>query len=328
MKALWIRVEAHELRSPRMKEFADALGVSRATALGHFVALGGAIAEYLEDGNVTDISDSVLADWAGWVGKGDKFGAAVREVLVGSDGVYADWAESMGKLVQRRAIDRQRKTPKAPDSVEIPRKFRGNSLETDSTFRGNSVVTGRNGTVRKEPESTRGFEREEKRSVVNTPARDFAGADLAAPLRSLSLEALLLDLEPRVRAFLEHFYRPHPRADLARVRDVAIQLLALQRGDTVPDHRKQLVRAYSLDRLATKCRELQHAPAPRDPNAAMTILLIKLGDTSDLAGSGTLPGQLEAKALAETGPLDDRVAGLIDDVAAQRTLPPKPSKTP
>lgn len=311
MKALWIRVEAHELRSVRMRDFAARLGVSRAAALGHFVALGGNIAEQLEDGNIAQVADDVLADWGGWTGKTDKFADAVRSILQGPDGDFANWSESMGKLVQRRAIDRQRKTPKAQDSVETPRKFRGKSVESDSGFRGISVATERNGTERKDGESSAVGEIESKRAF-NTSARDSKSADTAAPLRSLALAQLLEELHPELRAFHRRLY--HGRSP-DRQRDVAWTLVQLQRGNAVWDHHGQPVRAYSLDRLLTRAIDTINGPL-RDLDKGIVVLLTKLGDTSDLAGSGALPGQVEAKALAPDGPLDERVEALLAGVAA------------
>jgi hypothetical protein len=150
LKALWLRVDAHKVDSREVGEIADGLGIDVVTALGHVVALGGAIAEHTDDGNISGVSDSVLERWARWSGKRGAFAPVLRRALQSENGEYDNWHEEMGQLVERRARDRKRKA--TGDSEETPPKSRGNSTETgrDSTATERDV-TERNGTERNIP---------------------------------------------------------------------------------------------------------------------------------------------------------------------------------
>lgn len=155
MKALWIRVEAHEVDSVRVAQLADTLGVSAVTALGHLVALAGQVAEQTEDGHIADVPNVTLERWARWDGKRDTFARVVREILQDGRGYFDDWKDSMGKLVERRAKDRERKRQAESQqhtfpgiSVETPRKDHGNSVESPRNVRGDSAATVRDGTER------------------------------------------------------------------------------------------------------------------------------------------------------------------------------------
>jgi hypothetical protein len=66
MKALWIRVDAHVIDSIPIARFSEALELDAVTALGYYVALGGAIAEHTDDGVITDVADATLEGWARW----------------------------------------------------------------------------------------------------------------------------------------------------------------------------------------------------------------------------------------------------------------------
>lgn len=159
MKALWIRVEAHAKDSVKVAQLAEQLGLDPIHALGLYVALGGAIAEHTDAGHIADVPNATLETWAGWKGKRGEFARAVREILQDGDGNYDEWNDSMGKLVERRARDRDRKEREKRDrealqrqlelgdSKEIPPKIQGNSVENPGNFHGHSSATVRDGTV-------------------------------------------------------------------------------------------------------------------------------------------------------------------------------------
>jgi hypothetical protein len=142
VKALWIRVSARKASSLEIIRFAAELGIPRVHALGHYVALGGEIAEALPDGNIANVPDDALECWADWTGERGKLAAAVRCALQSPDGQFDGWSETMGKLVEMRQRDRDRKAN--GNSTEIPPKSDGASVETPAI----SGATGRNGTGR------------------------------------------------------------------------------------------------------------------------------------------------------------------------------------
>jgi hypothetical protein len=135
LKSLWIRVEAHAVDSIEVARFAEHLGVDVVTAFGHYVALGGAIAEQSPDGFINEVPNAALERWGRWAGKRGQFATAVRAVFESPDGEFADWLDSMGKLVERREKERKRKSG-------------GNSAEPPRHNNGNSGATERNGTER------------------------------------------------------------------------------------------------------------------------------------------------------------------------------------
>lgn len=176
MKALWIRVEAHDVDSREISRFAIALGVSKVMALGHSTALAGAIAEQTEDGRIDTVTDEELEQWSRWGGKGGRLAKAVRDHLQAPDGTYRDWTDSMGKLVERRAKDRIRKqlpseqrAPTTTDSVESPRQGGGNAQAVPRNFRGDSAATRRDETVRND-------------TTTSSPPADFSAL---GPLHSV-----------------------------------------------------------------------------------------------------------------------------------------------
>lgn len=132
------------------------------------------------------------------------------------------------------------------------------------------------------------------------------------------------ELGPDVRQYLAIFW-PKDTTPLARRREVAREVLATLNGGAVLNG--QRVIAYSRERLARKCREVLNSKV-RDPDKANAILLAKLADTSDLSAANDLPGQREAESLKPKGALDPSVEQLVSGVAAARTLPAKPPKTP
>jgi hypothetical protein len=127
LKALWIRVDAHKVDSHEVDLLADELEIDVVLALGYVVTLGGAVAEHTEDGNIADVSDSLLERWARWKGKRGVFAPALRRALQNDAGEYDNWHEAMGQLVERRERDRNRKKGWnfRGTSAETPRKFHG-----------------------------------------------------------------------------------------------------------------------------------------------------------------------------------------------------------
>jgi hypothetical protein len=225
------------------------------TAFGHYCALGGAIAEHSPEGFIDGVPDAALERWAKWTGKRGRFAKAVRDVLQSPDGTYGDWLDSMGKLIERREKERAR-------------KLRGDSAETPRHDTGNSGATERNGTERDVTERN-----VSARSSLQESSNKRSGN--AAPPANASADAL-------PRAALELLDRFYPKPGRRR-RDVEQQLRDTLNGGAKLD-RHTRVRAGSAARLDAKCREV--LTEVRDPDKAIRVLLLKLGDTSD----GSAPG--------------------------------------
>lgn len=289
MKALWIRVEAHDVDSRDISRFAVALGVSKVMALGHSTALAGAIAEHTDDGRIDTVTDEELEQWSRWGGKGGRLAKAVRDHLQAPDGTYRDWTETMGQLVERRAKDRDRKRleKEARERSRQPSLpgFHGTSTEAPRTFHGVSSATERNGTERDDT----GTAKEHK-----AESTEGNNGNRSASLRSKSGTATAGSLPPTASRFLDRFY---PVAGRRRA-DVKQQLERLAAGHSVkapvPGYEQQQpVSAYSVERLEAKCAEvIAESSTIHDLNAAIAILFAKLNDTSD----GQTPGQLAAAA--------------------------------
>ena len=114
-----------------------------------------------------------------------------------------------------------------------------------------------------------------------------------APAGAAPLASALAQLPGDAIKFLARFY-PRGRATRDRRTDVAEQVVAtLALGTPLRDG--EIVRAYTPERLAAKCREVMREGV-RDPDLAIVVLLSKLADTSD----GSAPGVAEARAVQRT----------------------------
>lgn len=108
---LWIRVEADIADSVKVRKFAQLLGGSGGVpvecAVGLLVFLWGKVADKRETGDVGDVPDDLLEEWARWRGERGHFAKCFRETFA-SDGHINDWRDHQGKLIERRAADRAR----------------------------------------------------------------------------------------------------------------------------------------------------------------------------------------------------------------------------
>ena len=109
---LWIRVEADIADSVKVRKFAQLLrgdsgGVPVECAVGLLVFLWGKVADKRETGDIGDVPDDLLEEWARWRGERGHFAKCFRETFA-SDGHINDWRDHQGKLIERRAADRAR----------------------------------------------------------------------------------------------------------------------------------------------------------------------------------------------------------------------------
>jgi hypothetical protein len=154
------------------------------------------------------------------------------------------------------------------------RKSRGNSTETER----DSTATERNGTERDVTE------RSASSSTLTTPksgAENYTGTlsrarELPAPLA----DAIADEPEQHrdaIAAWLTEYYPDDNR----RRADVVRQMLASLNGGASLA-RGEVVRAFSVGRLAEKCSDVRREGVHK-ADKAIVVLLKKLGDTSDLA---------------------------------------------
>jgi hypothetical protein len=108
----WIRVHANVSAKPVVWRAVEALGISRAEAVGLLVSFWGSVSQHTTNGAVSHLSDAQLEDWAGWSRKRGKFAAWLRVAHVDSDGRVNEWDEYAGHLEEQRrqARDRKRKS--------------------------------------------------------------------------------------------------------------------------------------------------------------------------------------------------------------------------
>lgn len=116
-------------------------------------------------------------------------------------------------------------------------------------------------------------------------ARSDGLSHAAAPLTDA-----LAQLPKPALDFLRTFY-PRNTANAERRTDVAQQLCATLNGGA--EYRGQRVQAFTVDRLATKCRDVMREGV-RDPDKAIAVLLLKLGDTSDQSAPGVTVAKIDA----------------------------------
>ena len=121
-------IESHqELRDhPKLKRLARALEVRQAHAIGHLHCLWYWALAYAENGDLSGHEDWELAEAADWGGDPAVFIEALRQHgwLDGTE--LHDWYDYAGKLVERRARDRERKR-------EVRKTSAGHPHTVDST---------------------------------------------------------------------------------------------------------------------------------------------------------------------------------------------------
>jgi hypothetical protein len=122
-------IESHqELRQHwKVQGLALALGVSRATAIGHLHLLWWWAIDYAPNGNLSRFPASIIAQAAEWTGDPGLFADALRaNELQDEDGMIHDWWSYAGKLIEKRRLDRERKAKVRETSVGSPAEVAGN----------------------------------------------------------------------------------------------------------------------------------------------------------------------------------------------------------
>jgi hypothetical protein len=133
-------VEAHATlhNHPKTKKLARTLSITTPTAIGHLLCLWWWCQDYAQDGNLSDMTTSEIAEAADWPGDPDAFVNALLEcgkeskpgyLEIAADGALLvhDWQEYGGKLfikrqqaAKRQANWRERHTAKSDAPVTQP----------------------------------------------------------------------------------------------------------------------------------------------------------------------------------------------------------------
>ena len=105
----WIRIATGIMRDPRVVALSEAVGVSVPTTTGHVVGVLTSLPEGSATGDLSQVSDKALEDWAMWRGKRGVFAAAFRAQLCDTEGVVRAWEKYNGSALRRLEQDRERK---------------------------------------------------------------------------------------------------------------------------------------------------------------------------------------------------------------------------
>lgn len=146
----WIESHQELWRHPKTKKLARLLGVSVPTAVGHLHGLWYWALDFAQDGSLDKYEPEEIADAVLWEGEA----ADLMEALIGAgyidqydDGLgLHDWYDYAGKLLDRRAADRERKRKssgkkQSSDGVptEVQRKGVGNLTDSIRTVPNSTV---------------------------------------------------------------------------------------------------------------------------------------------------------------------------------------------
>lgn len=152
---LWIRLDADSPRTPRAGKLSDLLGVPQRLGYGMLVAVWCAMAEHAPDGDLSNVSDSTINEWAGWH-RGERsrsvqpdFASVFRSLFLDESAHDPDYAEQQGKLVERARLDRERMARRGGDGEQSAKSSR--NLREIAT----EVSPLRNGTERNEAQPHR-----------------------------------------------------------------------------------------------------------------------------------------------------------------------------
>lgn len=104
----WIRVETNIGDTVEIGRLRSVLGLSRHQAIGMIVDLFGSFAEHQVRGDLREVLDTLIEDWARWQGEPGRFAQAFRQIFA-PGGVCELWQEQQDTLIRRQEADRERK---------------------------------------------------------------------------------------------------------------------------------------------------------------------------------------------------------------------------
>ena len=105
----WIRVDVGIASDPKLHQFAKALKVRRAEAVGLFVMTLCQFPDHARDGDIAKVADETLAEWAGWTKRPAEYAAAFRAVFCDGSTVVSGWDKHNGAPLRKADNDARRK---------------------------------------------------------------------------------------------------------------------------------------------------------------------------------------------------------------------------
>lgn len=130
----YVAIDPAVADDPRIALVARRIERDRHWVVGHLPQFLGAVAVHACDGDLGEIDDDLLDQWAGGV---PGWGQAVRRYLCEESGVLRAWHKYNGRALERLARDRSRKN-RDRHSSDPPRNGDGHSEEVPRTVRGQS----------------------------------------------------------------------------------------------------------------------------------------------------------------------------------------------
>lgn len=151
----WIAVYQGIARHRKTVKLASLLDIPRMSAVGHMISLWHWAIDNAPDGDLSGLSDEMVAMAAEWPeATGPFFVQAIKQAgFVDPDGMLHNWMDYAGKLIDRREADAKRKretraSAKHPQDspVDIPQPVLGESAATVqySTVQNHFIYTLRN----------------------------------------------------------------------------------------------------------------------------------------------------------------------------------------
>lgn len=207
----WIRVATKMKGDPRLGAIAAGCKVRVAEAVGLVCCVLMELPDHARDGDVADVPDVIIEQWAMWGGKPGRFAAAFRAELCDETGVVRAWEHHNGAAIReaeaaRARMREARKKPKPAERVperspDVRRTFAERSPHVPQTFASNG--TERNDTT---PTETVGAVRGREE-----PDRPAAAGRVAYQAQYDELLAAGL---PHERAALQALVQHHPAPDV------------------------------------------------------------------------------------------------------------------
>lgn len=114
----WIELHQNLSNHPKLIRLAARLEVPRITALGHLVSLWLWSLDYAEDGNLKGFGAVEIAAGAGWPADPALFLKSLQDCHWMDRMTIHDWMDYAGRLVEKRAANRERMREKRATSVQ------------------------------------------------------------------------------------------------------------------------------------------------------------------------------------------------------------------
>jgi hypothetical protein len=113
----WIKIAADMKTDDAMGVISEDCGVARYAAVGLCVNVFGVMANKAQSGDVSQVRDSTIEEWAGWDGKRGRFASAFRKALCTKAGVVRSWERYNGAAIRKSEADIERLRSKRRENV-------------------------------------------------------------------------------------------------------------------------------------------------------------------------------------------------------------------